>query len=400
MTDAVALIVAAGRGSRFAADNPAEAAPKQYRSLGGIPVLRRAILAFQQHPQVEDVRVVIHPDDQALYDQATAGLSLLAPVHGGATRQESVCRGLESLSDRAPRRVLIHDAARPFVDRATISRSLAALAENPGAIAAVPLTDSLKRADKGTVIASVPRDNLWRAQTPQAFRFNDILFAHRAARADPTAGELTDDAAVLERAGMEVSLVMGSEANIKITTEDDLRQAEQRLAAALADVRTGLGYDVHGFATEAAASATIMLCGLPVPSAHTLVGHSDADVGLHAVTDALLGTIGSGDIGSHFPPSDPQWRGADSAIFLKHAADLLRAQGGVIAHVDVTFICELPKIGPHREAMRARLAALLGIDLARVSVKATTTEKLGFLGRGEGIAAQAVTTVRLPATAD
>ena len=401
MTDVVALIVAAGRGSRFAADSPSPSAPKQYRSLGGIPLLRRAILAFQQHPQVDDVRVVIHPDDRALYDQATAGLALLAPVHGGATRQESVCRGLESLSDQAPRRVLIHDAARPFVDIATISRSLDALAETPGAIAAVPLTDSLKRADQGMITASVPRDNLWRAQTPQAFRFSDILFAHRAARADPTAGELTDDAAVLERAGMEVSLVMGSEANIKITSEDDLRQAEHRLAAGLTDVRTGLGYDVHGFAAEAAAAgSTIMLCGVWVPSAHTLVGHSDADVGLHAITDALLGTIGSGDIGSHFPPSDPQWRGADSAIFLKHAADLLRAQGGVIAHVDVTLICELPKIGPHREAMRTRLAALLGIDLARVSVKATTTEKLGFLGRGEGIAAQAIATVRLPITAD
>lgn len=401
MTEVVALIVAAGRGSRFAGNSTAEAAPKQYRSLGGIPVLRRAVLAFHRHPQVDAVRVVIHPDDQALYDQATAGLNLLAPVHGGASRQESVCRGLESLSDLAPRQVLIHDAARPFVDDAIIARSLAALATNPGAIAAVPLSDSLKRAREGLVAASVPRDELWRAQTPQAFRFSDILFAHRAARADRKAGELTDDAAVLERTGMAVSLVMGSEANVKITTEDDLHRAERQFAAELADLRTGMGFDVHGFAKDAApAGATIMLCGLPVLSSHALVGHSDADVGLHAVTDALLATIASGDIGSHFPPSDPQWRGADSAIFLTHAADLVRAQGGVIAHVDVTFICERPYISPHRETMRARLATLLGIALSRVSVKATTTEKLGFLGRGEGIAAQAVATVRLPWAAD
>ena len=397
MTDVVALIVAAGRGSRFTGSRGAPEAPKQYRSLGGMPILRRTILAFQQHPQVNEVRVVIHPDDHSHYEQAVAGLTLLAPVHGGATRQDSVCRGLESLSDQPPRQVLIHDAARPFVDSATISRSLAALAGNPGAIAAVPLSDSLKRGREGMIAATLSREGLWRAQTPQAFRFNDILFAHRAARADRNAGELTDDAAVLERAGLAVSLVMGSEDNIKITTEDDLHRAERHIAMTHGDSRIGQGFDVHSFATDAApAGATIMLCGLPVASTHVLVGHSDADVGLHAVTDALLGSIGSGDIGSHFPPSDPQWRGADSAIFLTHAADLLRAQGGVIAHVDVTFICEFPKIGPHREAMRARLASLLGIALSRVSVKATTTEKLGFLGRGEGIAAQAVATLRLP----
>lgn len=399
MTDVVALIVAAGRGSRFAGDGAAPAAPKQYRAIGGIPVLRRAILAFHRHPQVDAVRVVIHPDDQAHYDQATAGLSLLPPVHGGASRQESVCRGLESLGDLAPRQVLIHDAARPFVDDAVISRSLAALASTPGAIAAVPLTDSLKRGREGLVAASVARADLWRAQTPQAFRFGDILSAHRAARADSTSGELTDDASVLERAGMAVSLVMGSEANFKITTEDDLHRAERQLAATCADVRSGQGFDVHGFAAEPApAGASIMLCGLPVPSAHALVGHSDADVGLHAITDALLATIASGDIGSHFPPGDPQWRGADSAIFLEHARALIAAQGGQIAHIDITFICERPQIGPHREAMRARLAALLAIELSRISVKATTTEKLGFLGRGEGIAAQAVATVRLPFT--
>lgn len=416
MTACVALIVAAGRGSRFAGAGSAShddtrgalktgvaggEAPKQYRLLGGMPVLRRAILAFRNHPQVDAVRVVIHPDDRAHYDQAAAGLDLLPPVSGGASRQESVHRGLESLSDLAPRHVLIHDAARPFVDAATIARSIAALETSPGAIAAVPVTDSLKRGADGFIAGTVARADLWHAQTPQAFRFADILAAHKTVAADSGAGELTDDAAVLERAGLPVALVTGSDANFKITTEADLLRGERQLAAALADVRSALGFDVHAFAADGARdAATIMLCGLPVPSDHALVGHSDADVGLHAITDALLGTIGSGDIGSHFPPSDPRWRGADSAIFLQHAAGLVAAQGGMIAHVDVTFICERPKIGPHREAMRARVAELLGIALTRVSVKATTTEKLGTLGRGEGIAAQAVATVRLPFTAD
>ena len=396
MTQTVALIVAAGRGSRFAGAAGGDQAPKQYRLLGGQPVLRRAILAFLDHPDIAGVRVVIHPNDRAHYEAATAGLDLLDPIAGGCTRQDSVRRGLESLAPLAPRHVLIHDAARPFVEPAQISRSLTALSTHAGAIVAVPLSDSLKRAQDGVIAASVDRANLWRAQTPQAFRYADILSAHRAAA--EASGELTDDAAALERAGLPVALVAGSESNFKITTEDDLARAERQLTAALADVRTGSGIDVHGFATGGSPGnlATIMLCGLPVASERPLVGHSDADVGLHAITDALLATIGDGDIGSHFPPSDPRWRGADSAIFLKHAVGLIAAAGGVIAHVDVTFICERPKIGPHREAMRARLADLLGIALGRVSVKATTTETLGFLGRGEGIAAQAVATVRLP----
>lgn len=397
MPDVIALIVAAGRGSRFA--NGSDGAPKQYRALGGLSVLRRSILAFQQHSQIDAVRVVIHPDDRDHYGEATAGLDLLPPVHGGATRQESVRLGLESLADLKPRRVLIHDAARPFVDGATIARSLAALDNHPGAIAAVPVIDSLKRGANGIIAGTLPRDDLWRAQTPQSFRFGDILAAHRAA-ADRKASDLTDDAAVLEQAGLSVALVAGSEANFKITTEDDLARGERQLAALLADLRTGMGYDVHAFAFDVTGATHIMLCGLPVPSDHPLVGHSDADVGLHAITDALLGTIGNGDIGSHFPPSDPKWRGADSGIFLKHAASLVTARGGMIAHVDVTFICERPKIGPHREAMRTRVSELLGISPSRVSVKATTTEKLGYLGRGEGIAAQAVATVRLPFAAD
>lgn len=398
MTACVALIVAAGRGSRLSGSG---ATPKQYRALGGIPMLRRTLLPFLRHARIDAVRVVIQRDDQAAYDAATTGLALLPPTFGGASRQESVRLGLESLVAMSPRQVLIHDAARPFVDEPVISRSLAALDGSPGAIAAVPLADSLKRAQDGVVSASVARTGLWRAQTPQAFRFEDILSAHRAVAQDAGAGELTDDAAVFERAGLPVALVMGSEANVKITTNDDLMRAERQLSAALVDVRTGFGVDVHGFAAEAAMDGgTIMLCGLPVAGERALVGHSDADVGLHAVTDALLATIGAGDIGSHFPPSEARWRGADSAIFVRHAVALIAERGGVIAHVDVTMLCERPKIAPHREAMRARLAELLGISVARVSVKATTTEGLGFLGRGEGIAAQAVATVRLPAGLD
>ncbi|MFN4281914.1 MAG: bifunctional 2-C-methyl-D-erythritol 4-phosphate cytidylyltransferase/2-C-methyl-D-erythritol 2,4-cyclodiphosphate synthase [Alphaproteobacteria bacterium] len=393
----IALIVAAGRGSRFAAaHNPG--APKQYRDLAGMSVLRRAALPFLAHPRIAGVRVVIHPDDRALYDQAVAGLDLMPPVHGGATRQESARLGLESLADAAPRAVLIHDAARPFVDGAIIGRSLDALADHPGVIAAVPLADSLKRADASgaRVAGSVARDALWRAQTPQAFRYADILAAHRAAHREARGGELTDDAAVLELAGGAVGLVLGSEDNFKITSESDLARAERQLLAALGDVRTAFGADVHAFGAPGEKDH-VMLCGVKVPSPRGLVGHSDADAGLHALTDALLGCIGDGDIGSHFPPSDARWKGADSALFLRHAADLVRAQGGMIAHLDVTVLCEAPKVSPHREAMRARIAEIAGIALGRVSVKATTTEKLGFLGRGEGIAAQAVATVRLPA---
>ncbi len=411
MTDnsCIALIVAAGRGSRFAppeGDGGSPGAPKQYRALGGMAVLRRAALPFLQHPKVSAVRVVIHADDHALYDDAMAGLDLLPPVHGGEARQDSVRLGLESLAGQTPAAVLIHDAARPFVDAAIIDRSLAALARYPGAIAAVPLADSLKRgANKqdgaDIVSAAVEREGLWRAQTPQAFRYADILAAHRKVAAAENMGYdrgFTDDAAVMEQAGGTVGLVLGSEDNFKITTEADLARAERQLLASLGDIRTGFGVDVHAFG-PAGEKDHVTLCGLKMPSPRGLIGHSDADVGLHAITDALLACIGDGDIGSHFPPSDPQWKGADSAVFLRHAVKLVKARGGVIAHLDVTVLCELPKVSPHREAMRARIAEIAGLSIGRVSVKATTTEKLGFLGRGEGIAAQAIATVRLPADA-
>ena len=377
----VALIVAAGRGSRFGG-----ASPKQYVELAGKPVLRHSLEAFARHPKVGAVRVVIHDDDRALYDAASAGLSTLAPVTGGATRQESVLRGLESLQAMKPAVVLIHDAARPLVDAALIDRMLAALAAAPGAIPALSVADTVKRAANGQVVETLDRRSLWRAQTPQAFRYRDIMAAHLAA----AGRELTDDAGVAEAAGLVVALVEGAEENFKVTTETDLRRAQQILAPAV-DVRTGSGFDVHRFGP----GNQIMLCGIAVPHDHGLVGHSDADVGLHALTDAILGAIGAGDIGQHFPPTDARWRGADSAQFLAHAGALVRERGGRILSADITLICERPKVAPLRAAMVARVAAILGLDASRVSVKATTTEGLGFTGRGEGIAAQATASVAL-----
>jgi len=384
MTDAVALVVAAGRGSRMGGGPP-----KQYRSLGGQPLLRHALARFAGHPRISGVRAVIHADDRAAYAKAVAGLALDEPVPGGATRQESVLRGLESLSRRAPRYVLIHDGARPFVDGATIDRVLDALEEVPGAIAALPVIDTLKRGDDGAaIVATLDRSGLWRAQTPQGFHYTEILAAHRRF----AGSELTDDAAVAERGGLAVRLVAGSPDNVKITTAEDLARGERRLAGAGGETRVGQGFDVHRFCP----GDHVMLGGVRIAHDRGLAGHSDADAGLHAVTDALLGALGAGDIGSHFPPSDPRWRGADSAAFLRHAGALLAAREGRIVNLDLTVICETPKIGPHRAAMAARIAEILDIDAARVAVKATTTEGLGFTGRGEGIAAQAVATLRLP----
>ncbi len=383
MTECVALVVGAGQGTRFGG-----ATPKQYLPLAGMPVIRRALCAFLDHPRVGQVRPVIDPAHRDLFHAASAGLACLPFVAGGATRQESVRRGLESLIDLKPKLVLIHDAARPFPDAALIARVIDALATVPAAIPALPVADTLKRADDGRrVAATVPRDGLWRAQTPQGFHFDAILDAHRRL-ADRAA---TDDAQLAEMAGLDVAVVAGSEDNAKVTTPEDWARAERLLGAAF-EPRTGSGFDVHRFAP----GDHLMLCGIKVPHEAGLEGHSDADVGLHALTDALFGALGEGDIGQHFPPSDAQWRGASSDIFLRHAAELVAARGGRIAHVDVTVICERPKVGPHRRAMVERIAAILGLAAARVSVKATTTERLGFTGRGEGIAAQAVATVLLP----
>ena len=394
MAQCVALVVAAGRGSRL---GPGE--PKQYRRLAGQALLRRAVTPLLAHPRIDAVRVVIHTDDGEAYQSAVGDLPLLPPVTGGATRQESVRRGLESLADTPPERVLVHDAARPFVAAAMLDRVIGALDHSDGVIPALPVVDTLKRAGGNeaeagavAVIAGTQdRAGLWRAQTPQGFRFPALLAAHRAA----AGAALTDDAAVGEAAGLQVVMVPGDEDNLKVTTEDDLRRAE-RLLAAGHETRTASGFDVHRFC----AGDGVMLCGIKVPHDQALLGHSDADVGLHALTDALLGTIAAGDIGSHFPPGEARWRGAPSDVFLRHAAGLVGAAGGRIINVDVTLICERPKVGRFREAMRQRIAELLGIPVRRVSVKATTTEELGFTGRREGIAAQAVASVELPIEPD
>jgi 2-C-methyl-D-erythritol 4-phosphate cytidylyltransferase/2-C-methyl-D-erythritol 2,4-cyclodiphosphate synthase len=376
----VALVVGAGEGLRFGGG-----VPKQYRQCAGHAVMWRSLSAFLNHPEVASVQAVIHPSHHDLYDEAVRGLSLPAPVDGGATRQESVARGLESLVAEAPSRVLIHDAARPLVDHGVISRVLAALETSPGAVPALAVADTLKRSDGAFIETTVDRQGLWRAQTPQGFRFEDILSAHRQAGGE----ELTDDAAVAERAGLAVAIVEGAEDNFKVTRTGDLIRAERALG--FGEIRTGMGFDVHRFGP----GDHVMICGVSIAHDFGLEGHSDADVGLHAITDALLGAIGAGDIGSHFPPSDPQWKNADSEVFLRHAGELLGAKGGRISNIDVTLVCERPKIGPHREAMAGRVAEILGLAAGRVSVKATTTEGLGFTGRGEGIVAQAVATVRL-----
>lgn len=378
---AVALIVAGGSGSRFGGP-----VPKQYRRLAGVPVLRRTVETFLNHPAVGRVQVVIRAEDAALYADAVAGLDLPPPVIGGADRQESVRRGLEVLAGVDV--VLIQDAARPCVPAPVIDRVLAAVQPGAGAVAALPVADTLWRGPDAVCDTLVDRQNLWRAQTPQGFMLTDILAAHRAARGQG----LTDDAAVATAAGLKVHLVEGSPVSAKITTEADLTEAETRLRQNLTDIRVGTGFDVHAFAD----GDHVTLCGLTIPHTRGLAGHSDADVGLHALTDAILGALAAGDIGQHFPPSDPRWKGADSAQFLRHAATLVAARSGVIAHTDVTLICERPKVGPHRAAMQARVAEILGLALDRVSIKATTTEKLGFTGREEGIAAQAVATLRLP----
>jgi len=382
MTETVALVVAAGRGQRFGGPRP-----KQYADLAGRPVLGHALARLIAHPRIDRVQAVIHPDDRPLYDRAAAGRELAEPAAGGPSRNDSVRLGLESLAPRAPETVLIHDGARPFIGAAVIDRVLDALETSAGAIAALPVTDTLKRGADGRIAGTLDRAGLWRAQTPQGFRFADILAAHQ----NIAGQELTDDAAVAERVGLPVALVEGAPENIKITTPDDLARAEKWLASTN-DTRVGQGFDVHRFGP----GDRVMLCGIAVPHEAGLRGHSDADVGLHALTDAILGALGAGDIGQHFPPSDARWKDAESNVFLRHAGDLVAAAGGSIRHLDVTLICERPQIGPHRAAMVARIAEVLGIAAGRVSVKATTTEGLGFTGRGEGIAAQATATLGLP----
>ena len=368
-----AIILAAGKGVRAGGG-----VPKQYRELGGEPVLRKTVTAFLDHPDVDIVQVVTSPDDDKLYKDAVKDLALPAPVAGGVLRQDSVLKGLQALESENPGIVLIHDAARAFVSADVIGRVIGAVKKYKcGAVPAIPVADTLKKG-KDAVEKTVDRTDLWAAQTPQGFPFKEILAAH-----GKTGGkEFTDDAAVAEAAGLQVKIVAGDKENIKLTNPEDFKTQGW-------DIRTGTGFDVHAFE----AGDHVILCGVKIPHDKALKGHSDADAGLHAITDAILGAIGEGDIGDHFPPSDDQWKNAPSKVFLEHAAKLAKDKGGRIVNVDLTLICEGPKIGPHRDAMREKVAEILDLDVARVSVKATTTEKLGFTGRGDGIAAQALATV-------
>lgn len=386
-----AILVAAGTGSRAGGG-----LPKQYRAVCGVPVLRRSTALFLSRGDIRRLAIVIGHGQDALAKAALGPLAT-APgvtlVPGGATRRESVRAGLTALAQFGADDedlVLVHDAARPFTPDDLIDRVIAAAARHGAAVPGLPLADSVKSVDEtGRISASVPRDPLRRVQTPQGFRFGLLRDAHDAA---PATEEASDDAVLAERMGCSVMVVAGAVDNEKLTTEADFSAAELRLAAGHS-VRTGFGFDVHRFEP----GNGVQLCGVRIPHAQKLKGHSDADVGLHAITDAIYGALCAGDIGQHFPPSDPQWKGAASDVFLKHAAGLVRDAGGQVEHLDATLICEAPKVGPHRHAMRRRIAEILGIPTGAVSVKATTTEKLGFTGRGEGIACQAAVTVRLPA---
>ncbi|MBX9796415.1 bifunctional 2-C-methyl-D-erythritol 4-phosphate cytidylyltransferase/2-C-methyl-D-erythritol 2,4-cyclodiphosphate synthase [Sphingomonas sp.] len=375
----VALIVAAGTGTRLGGT-----IPKQYAPLAGRPMIAHSLEALRRHPGIDDVLVAIGPGQEAML---AAAVGPVRHITGGATRRESARAGLEALAAEGVSRVLIHDAARPFLPAAVIDRLLAALETHPGAIPALPVADTLARGD-AALGDTVTRDGLWRVQTPQAFDFAAILDAHRRW---PHNEDATDDAQMLRRFGGAVALTKGDPMLDKVTYPADIAAAEARHAAQLIS-RSATGFDVH----RLEAGEELWLGGVLIPHDKGLSGHSDADVALHAITDALLGCTGEGDIGTHFPPSDPQWKGAASYKFLQHAAGLITAQGGIIDFVDLTLICEAPKIGPHREAMRARIAELLSLSPRQVSIKATTTERLGFTGRGEGIAAQACATVRLP----
>jgi 2-C-methyl-D-erythritol 4-phosphate cytidylyltransferase/2-C-methyl-D-erythritol 2,4-cyclodiphosphate synthase len=385
------VIVAAGRGERAGqADGP-----KQYRRIGGVPVITRTVDAFLAHPAIDCIVIAIHRDDEALLYAALPDPDpRFRIVFGGATRQASTRLALETLAPDPPRNVLIHDGVRPFVDAALINRVVSGLDADQGVLPALAVSDTLKRSGAaGQVEATVSRAGLFSAQTPQGFRFAPILEAHRKAA---TLGreDFTDDSAIAEWAGLTVRLVEGSPDNVKLTYAREIAMADEKLARtpSFPDVRTGNGYDVHSFEP----GDHVTLCGVAIPHEQKLNGHSDADVGLHALTDALLATCGAGDIGVHFPPSDPQWKGAASRLFVEHAARIVRARGGRIANADVTLICEAPKVGPHRPAMVEAMAAMLGISPDRVSIKATTNEKLGFVGRREGIAAIATATVVFP----
>jgi len=378
-----AIIVAAGRGKRVGGE-----IPKQYLEVGGVPILRHTVDVFRKHSGIDYIQIIINPDDQKLYEAAVGDLDLPKPIYGGDTRQKSVLNGLEAIGDQMPEYVFIHDAARPFLDHSIINNLIKVVDVSGAVIPALKVTDTIKYMDTDKIDSTLNRNYLYRAQTPQAFRYKAIFMAHRRFEIE----NMTDDSAIAEKSGLQVRIIEGSEKNFKITTSEDLMKAEIMMGKTYTDIRTGFGVDVHAFEK----GDHVTLGGIKIPHTHSLKGHSDADVALHALTDALLGAMALGDIGDHFPPTDKKWKGASSDIFLKHAADLVYQQEGVIAHIDLTIICEAPKIGPHRDKIRDKISEIIDLDIVRISVKATTTEKLGFTGKGEGIMAQAIATIRLP----
>ncbi len=379
-TPTIALIVAGGKGTRFGASQP-----KQYSLLHGTAILRHTVLAFLHSPAIDHVQVVIHPEDEALYHHAMIGLSLLPPVSGGKTRQDSVRLGLEAIKTLTPAKVLIHDAARPFVAPALIHRVVTALDTAPAIIPVLPIYETVKQMNsEGTIIsATLNREQLRTAQTPQGFHYSTILSLHKHYQGE----SYTDDAALCEQAGIVVQAIEGDIQNRKITTQGDIIMQYE--------TRVGTGFDAHRFKEPTNANPHVMLCGIAIPYTMTLEAHSDGDVALHALVDALLGTVGAGDIGQHFPPSDPQWKDADSRQFVAYACQLITQAGGRIVNVDITLIGEAPRIGPYRDAMREKVASILAIAANRVNIKATTTEKMGFTGRKEGIAAQAIASIEV-----
>jgi 2-C-methyl-D-erythritol 4-phosphate cytidylyltransferase/2-C-methyl-D-erythritol 2,4-cyclodiphosphate synthase len=393
MTKTVALITTSGRGTRLSS----EGIPKQYLPLAGVPLLRHSILAFLNHPKVDDVICVIHPDDMQLYEEATIGLDLLNPVFGGETRQISVHNGLEALreyNDGGPTKVLIHDGVRPFVSKQIISGVLEKLETHPAVIPAIAVEDTIKKYSDGKIEWTLERQDLWRAQTPQGFLYEDIVNAHSAFKDL----HFTDDASLNEYAGIPVAIIPGSQNNFKITTKEDYERAKHIAKIFIENVqeetRVGTGYDVHRFRKkEKHESDFIRICGVDVEYNRKIEAHSDGDVGIHALIDAMLGAIGEGDIGDHFPPSDPKWKDCDSHEMLKTVNHLLIKKGGRLVNIDITVVCELPKISKHKQKMRETLAKILNISPTRVNIKATTTEKLGFLGRSEGLAADAAVSV-------
>ncbi|PIR39258.1 MAG: bifunctional 2-C-methyl-D-erythritol 4-phosphate cytidylyltransferase/2-C-methyl-D-erythritol 2,4-cyclodiphosphate synthase [Alphaproteobacteria bacterium CG11_big_fil_rev_8_21_14_0_20_39_49] len=377
------LIVAAGHGTRTGSTTP-----KQYMNLHGMPMLRHTVLVFLNNPNIDGVLVVYNPNHKDLYDFAVGDLEVLAPASGGITRQESVRHGLEALKEYKPHKVLIHDAARPLVSDRIINAVIDAVSENIAVIPAVAVEDTLKKCENGKVTGTIDRTQIIRTQTPQGFIYKEILNCHNEAKGR----NFTDDAAIKEYLGENVITVDGSQLNFKITTKEDFERAE-RIMSMKHKTKVGLGFDVHRFCEPKSEADKIMLCGVAVEHDKSLEGHSDADVGIHAVVDAILGAISEGDIGEHFPPSDDKYKGVSSDMFLEHACSLVAKKHGVINNIDITIICESPKISKYKKDMEKRIAQIAGIDYTNVNVKATTTEKLGFTGRGEGIAAQAVVSV-------